>query len=340
MGKLKIILNPSSGMGNGAKQLPGIREIFNQSGISYDISITEKVWDAALFAKDAVKNGYSGVVAAGGDGTCNEVVNGLMESLSHVSDLPAFGVLPIGRGNDFSYGARVPSDIFLAADNIINGSTSPLDVGLIEGGDYPDGRYFVNGIGIGFDTMVGLEAAKLKFLHGPITYAWGAIVTLFKYPKAPSLLVTYNGKTQKVESSQVSILNGSRMGGTFFMAPGGKVDDGVFDLCMPVKHISRIKMVKLMLQYTKGTQSENPDIKMAKSLKYEVEAITGKLICHADGETICTDGKNLRIECIPNALRIYTGGRMQPRAESEANDQGRMHPRAESEANDQGGMIN
>ncbi len=306
MGTIKIILNPNSGMGNGEKQLPVIRDIFDHSGIDYDISITEKVWDAAIISEEAAKDGYSGVIAAGGDGTCNEVINGLMQASSHVSNLPFFGVLPVGRGNDFAYGARVPLDLLKAAENIIKANTSSLDVGLIEGGDYPDGRYFVNGIGIGFDTMVGLEAAKLKFIHGPATYAWGAIVTLFKYPKAPSLRVTYNGETHKVESNQVSILNGSRMGGTFFMAPGGRVDDGIFDLCMPVKHISRIKMVKLMLQYTKGTQSENPVVKMAKSLKYEVEAVTGSLICHADGETICTDGKNLRVECIPSALRIYS----------------------------------
>lgn len=306
MEKIKIILNPISGMGNGARQLPGIREIFDRSGISYDITVTEKVWDAALIAKDAAISNYSGVVAAGGDGTCNEVVNGLMEASSQVDSLPFFGVLPIGRGNDFAFGAGVPSDVSKAAENIINANTSSLDVGCIFGGYYPKGRFFVNGIGIGFDTMVGLEAAKLRFLHGPITYAWGAIVTLFKYPKAPSLRVTYNGETQNVESSQVSILNGSRMGGAFFMAPDGMIDDGVLDLCMLVKHISRIKMVKLMLQYTKGTQSENPVVTMAKSLNYEVEAVTGNLICHADGETICINGKNLKIECIPNALNIYS----------------------------------
>ncbi len=308
MGKIKIILNPISGMGNGAKQLTVIQDIFDQSGISYDISTTEKVWDAASIAKEAAISGYSGVIAAGGDGTCNEVVNGLMEASLQLSKLPVFGVLPVGRGNDFAYGAMVPSTLIQAAENIIKANTSPLDVGLIEGGNYPDGRYFVNGIGIGFDTMVGLEAAKLKFIHGPATYAWGAIVTLFKYPKAPSLRVTYNGETHEVESNQVSILNGSRMGGTFFMAPGGRVDDGFFDLCMPVKHISRMKMVKLMLQYTKGTQSDNPVITMAKSLEYKVEAVTGSLVCHADGETICIDGKELRVECIPNALRIYSIG--------------------------------
>ena len=308
MGKLKIILNPISGMGNGVKQLPLIRKIFDLSGIDYDISITEKVWDAVIIAREAAMNAYTGVVAAGGDGTCNEVVNGLMEASAQVEKLPFFGVLPIGRGNDFSYGAGVPSDITKAAENIISARTTPLDVGLISGGYYPDGRYFVNGIGIGFDTMVGLEAAKLTFLHGPVTYAWGAIVTLFKYPKAPSLKVSYNGETQNVESNQVSVLNGSRMGGTFFMAPEGRVDNGFLDLCMPVKHISRIKMVKLMLQYTKGTQAKNPVITMAKSLEYNIEAMAGSLICHADGETICIDGKKLRIECIPHALQIYSGG--------------------------------
>ena len=308
MTNIKIILNPTSGMGNGAKQLPVIREMFDRSELEYDITVTEKVWDAAELAEKAALDGYTGVVAAGGDGTNNEVINGLMAARSSLETLPVFGVLPIGRGNDFAYGAGIPSDLSRAASLIITQNTSPLDVGFIVGGDYPDGRYFGNGIGIGFDTMVGLEAAKLKFIHGPATYAWGAIVTLFKYPRAPSLKVSFNGDTQNVESSQVSILNGSRMGGTFFMAPEGKVDDGVLDLCMPVKHISRIKMVKLMLQYTKGTQGANPVVTTARSSDYRVEAVTGSLVCHADGETICTDGKNLRIECVPNALRIYSDG--------------------------------
>lgn len=155
--------------------------------------------------------------------------------------------------------------------------------------------------------MVGLEAAKLKFIHGSATYIWGALVTLFKYPRAPSLNVTYNGTTRQVESSQVSILNGSRMGGTFFMAPDGKVDDGFLDLCMPVKHISRLGMIKLMAQYTKGTQASNPVVTTALSTAYHVEALSGKLVCHADGETICTQGKDLKIECIPGALQIYSG---------------------------------
>ncbi len=306
MAKIKIILNPVAGMGNGAKQLPLIREIFDRSGLEYDITITEKVWDAVNAAEKAALDGYSGVIAAGGDGTCNEVINGLMAAEGSVRQLPVFGVLPIGRGNDFAYGAGVPSDLNTAADLVISGNSSPLDVGFIKGGDYPDGRYFGNGIGIGFDTMVGLEAAKLKFIHGPATYAWGAIVTLFKYPKAPSLKVTYNGMTHNVESSQVSILNGSRMGGTFFMAPDGKVDDGLLDLCMPVRHISRLNMVKLMIQYTKGTQGSNPVVTTALSAEYTVEALSGKLVCHADGETICTDGKELRIKCIPKALSIFS----------------------------------
>lgn len=307
MTKIKIILNPVSGMGNGAKQLPAIKEIFERSGLEYNIVVTEKVWDAAEIAEKAVGDGYSCVVAAGGDGTNNEVINGLMAARSSVGNLPVFGILPVGRGNDFAYGAGIPSSLIMAADLIIAQNSTSLDVGLITGGDYPQGRYFGNGIGIGFDTMVGLEAAKLKFIHGSAAYAWGAIATLFKYPRAPELNVTYNGSTQNVQSSQVSILNGSRMGGAFFMAPEGKVDDGVLNLCMMVKYISRNKMIKLMIQYTKGTQKSNPVITMATSSKFTVATVTGSLVCHADGETICTDGKELKIECIPGALQIFSG---------------------------------
>ena len=152
MAGIKIILNPISGMGNGAKQLSVIREIFDRSKLEYDISITEKVWDAADIAEKAAVEGYSGVVAAGGDGTNNEVINGLMAARSSVGTLPVFGVLPVGRGNDFAYGAGVPSTIPKAAEIIIAQNSKPLDVGLITGGNYPYGRYFGNGIGIGFLT--------------------------------------------------------------------------------------------------------------------------------------------------------------------------------------------
>ena len=94
-----------------------------------------------------------------------------------------------------------------------------MDVGRITGGDYPKGRYFANGVGIGFDTIVGLEAAKLKKVHGFMAYVIGAARTFLIYPKAPLVRLAHDNGLIEQESHQISIMNGKRMGGTFFMAP-------------------------------------------------------------------------------------------------------------------------
>ena len=97
------------------------------------------------------------VVAAGGDGTLNEVLNGLMCASTSQDDRPALGTIPIGRDNDFSFGMDVPHDIEAVCQLLASGECRPIDVGLVKGGDYPEGRYFGNGVGIGFDAVVGFE---------------------------------------------------------------------------------------------------------------------------------------------------------------------------------------
>jgi len=238
-------------------------------------------------------------VAAGGDGTANEVINGLMLSKSP----PVFGILAIGRGNDFAYGAGIPSDLAVCVDLLADAEPKPLDVGRVTGGDYPAGRYFGNGIGVGFDTIVGLEAARMKRVHGFMAYVLGALKTLAIYPEAPSVTLSFNGTVIERKSHQISIMNGKRMGGTFFMAPKADDDDGLFNLCM-ADRMTRRQMIALMIRYTKGTQEGHPLVTTAKAPRYEIVASEGGLVVHADGETICVNGTSIVVECIPEALRI------------------------------------
>ncbi|KQC04118.1 MAG: hypothetical protein APR54_08950 [Candidatus Cloacimonas sp. SDB] len=221
---------------------------------------------------------------------------------SHENE-PVLGVIPIGRGNDFAYGADIPLTLKDSLNAIVHGKPAHMDVGLVKGGNYPDGRYFGNGIGVGFDTIVGLEAAKMKHIHGAAAYFIGALKTLMLYPSAPDVELTYNEVTSRYSPALISIMNGKRMGGSFYMTPDANNNDGVLNMCL-TRQGSRRDLLKTMLYYLKGTQNSLDNTFTAQSSAFMLKAVNGSLAVHADGETICETGKELEVECIPNALKI------------------------------------
>ncbi|MEA2078079.1 MAG: YegS/Rv2252/BmrU family lipid kinase [Candidatus Marinimicrobia bacterium] len=299
-----VILNPIAGKGHAEKRIPEIEAFFFQHKLEYEIVLTEHPGHAIKLAESYAQMEDVIIVAAGGDGTINEIINGLMHASEKIKDrIPAFGVLAIGRGNDFAFSANIPVGLSEDLLRIKNGKPVPMDVGEVKGGDYPDGRYFGNGLGIGFDTLVGLEAAKMNNVHGSAAYALGAIKTLIKYPAAPDLDIYYGKKTVSISPALVSVMNGRRLGGSFFMAPKGKMNDGLFDICM-TKQGKRRELLSAMIAYTKGTQGERGDTITGRTEKITVEALSGTLAVHADGETICKAGKRLEIINHKHALMI------------------------------------
>lgn len=304
--KYAIILNPVAGKGYAPKHIPFINEFLQNYDVNYEIHLTKHVGHAIELASEFALLPDTAVVAAGGDGTCNEVINGLMLTKINNPDLkiePVLGVLPIGRGNDFAFGAGVPATLKESLNALIHGKPVPMDVGIIKGGNYPEGRYFGNGIGVGFDTIVGLEAAKLKHIHGATAYFIAALKTLILYPPAPDIELTYNDITSQVSPALVSIMNGKRMGGTFFMAPNANNNDGVLNMCL-TKQGNRRELLKTMMHYIKGTQHKLENTTTAQSAAFTLKALNGSFAVHADGETICEAGRYLEINCIPNALEI------------------------------------
>jgi diacylglycerol kinase (ATP) len=303
VGKGLVIVNPVAGQGVAGTRVPELERLLAESRLDLRVVLTERPMHAVELAERAARDGAEVVVAAGGDGTTNEVINGLMRARGSVARLPALAVFCIGRGNDFAYGAGIPSDLAEGVRALAEGHRRPMDVGLLVGGDYPQGRYFGNGVGIGFETVVGLEAAKMKRVHGFFAYVLGALRTLFLYYNAPLLRIEHSGSARDQRSIEMSVMNGRRMGGTFFMAPQALNDDGLFDLCI-ADAPRRLTMIGLLLKYMKGTQGESPHISLERASALEVTALEGGLVIHADGETICTAGTKVRFECLPRQLEI------------------------------------
>lgn len=299
-----VILNPIAGKGTAIKRRPEIEAFFAAANLEHEIVLTERPGHAMQLAELYGSWRDTVVIAAGGDGTCNEVINGLMAAAGKAdSAKPSFGVLAVGRGNDFAYGANVPAALQEDLQRIKNGKAAVMDVGEVRGGDYPGGRFFGNGVGIGFDAIVGFEAAKMNHVHGAMAYTIGALKTLIKYPPAPELEISYNGKIHLLKPALVSIMNGQRMGGSFFMAPHGRMDDGLFDICM-TEQGPRKQLLGAMLAYTKGKQSEREDTLTDRTEHVLIKALKGTIAVHADGETICEAGTHLEIINYKHALNI------------------------------------
>jgi len=304
MTRHRIIVNPIAGRGAGERAIPLVEQTLRGCGLNFDLVRTERPWHAAELAQRACAEGYDVGVAVGGDGTANEVLNGLM--LAKQSGKTAtMGVLCVGRGNDFAFGVGVPRGLEDGCRVLAQGHRRAIDVGRVIGGLYPQGRYFGNGVGIGFDAVVGFVAAKMRRLTGFASYVVAALETIFLYYRAPLLRVVYDGQTLTLPALMVSTMNGRRMGGGFMMGPNASPDDGLFDLCI-VRQVSRARTFALIPKFMNGTQATHPAIKTARARRVTVTAIQGALPAHGDGETLCTEGQELTMELLPRQVEIIS----------------------------------
>ncbi len=307
--KYLVIYNPVAANGTAAKRIDPVKRSLEEAGLDYTIAYTERPGHAVDITVDQGGE-YDVLVAAGGDGTANEVVNGIMrykESAAQSRGIPALGMLCVGRGNDFAFGAGIPHKLPEAVAALQADVRQRIDVGCITGPEVEGRRYFGNGIGMGFDTIVGLEAAKLTWAQGFLGYFLGALKTMFFYFRAPVLSIHTDDLDRTMPAILVSVMNGRRMGGTFYMAPESQIDDGKFDLCIAGEPTRR-EMIGLMVRFLKGTQIHDPRILGTRSRKVVVESADGMLVVHADGETICTSGRRIELEIVPRAIEVIYAG--------------------------------
>jgi YegS/Rv2252/BmrU family lipid kinase len=304
--KYFLIVNPISGRGHGEKSIPEIEEHFKSAHLDYELKRTEYPGHAMELARQA--RGFDVIISAGGDGTANEVLNGILEADHQSGSQPVMAVIPVGRGNDFSYSMGIPPTVTEACQCITADQRRFIDVGRVYGENFPTGRYFGNGVGVGFDAVVGFESLKMKILTGFASYIVAALKTTLLYFKAPQLkLVTPEGE-HIGRYLMVSVMNGIRMGGGFYMAPESVPSDGHFDLCV-VNEVRRRELLPLVSKFTKGTQKGDPAVSFLHTNKLEIHALEGSIPAHADGETVCEKGSSIRIELLPHKLEmIYQPG--------------------------------
>ncbi|MEA4910385.1 MAG: diacylglycerol kinase family lipid kinase [Chloroflexi bacterium] len=299
----RIIVNPIAGHGEARQMIPEIEQELQKNHIDYELMQTQHAWHAAELAQQAVVLGCEVIVSVGGDGTFNEVLNGIMLAREAGLGSAVLGVIPVGQGNDFSFAMGIPAGVPASVRALAAGQRRTIDVGLVTGGYYPLGRYFGNGVGIGFDAIVSFLAAKNRRTKGFASYLWAVTRTISLYSKAPMVSIDVDGEVVQQRALMISLMNGRRMGGGFVMAPQSDPEDGLLDLCI-VRQVPRPRIVTLVPYFLNGTQRRLRVVKMLRGRKVIVRAVQGTLPAHADGETICTEADELSIQILPKQIEL------------------------------------
>lgn len=300
MSQTLLVLNPIAGRGAGERLWPKLAADLGALGLAFDAVVTEGPGHATVLAREAVAQGKGTVVAVGGDGTANEVLNGLMQAGDGRKDV-ALGILPIGTGNDLAFGAELSLDLDEACKLLARGERRRIDVGCVQAdGEQP--LYFANGVGLGFDAMVNIESRKLKRLRGFLVYLVAVFRTMAFYYHAPQTRICVDGVETEQLSLMVSVMNGCRVGGGFYVTPGSRMDDGLLDLCI-AGSLKRPEMVAFVPRFMRGSHVTDRRITMTQGRRVSVSSET-PWAGHVDGEIYGVGGQRFEIELTPQRLYL------------------------------------
>lgn len=304
MTKIKLIFNPMSDRGRSGQKASDLRAIIEEHG-GADWVGTEYPAHAVELAAKAGLEGYETVVAMGGDGTVHEVINGLMRvSPPH---RPKLGIVPIGSGNDFAFGAGVSLDAAEAMKRVFTGQPKAVDVGVARDNNTRV-EYWNNTLGIGLDGKINIMSRKIIGLYGFPMYLVAVLRTIFQDYESATLKMSFDdGPTIDRKVLMLTLGNGPREGGGFRTTPDSKVDDGIFDYAM-VDHINRVNILQLLPRVMNGTHVTSPHVKMGSFRKLRLSADRA-LPIHADGELWSPYEVNTReveVEIVPGAIQLLT----------------------------------
>jgi YegS/Rv2252/BmrU family lipid kinase len=291
-----VVLNPAAGRGAAGRAWPAVRAVLQGAGSRVELAETARHGHAEELAEAAARAGWAAVVAMGGDGTVHEVANGLLRAADGEVTRAALGIVPVGSGNDFSLLAGLPRDPIEAARRIVSGVERRVDVGRV--GD----RGFVNGVGVGLDARVAVEANRNRRLRGIGIYLWALARVLASF-RAPAMRVEIDGD-EVIERplTLATVGNGGRHGGGFWICPAAKLDDGLLDVCV-CDELGKLRILRFLPKVLRGTHTGESCVHMRTARRVRITSDT-PLPVHADGEILSEAARELEIEVAPGRLRL------------------------------------
>jgi diacylglycerol kinase (ATP) len=294
--KLLIIFNPNSGSGRSVKKLADIRVKFESLGIKTTYMPTSYSGHGSELVANTDLSSFDGIIAAGGDGTVFEVLNGLYKHPK--SAHKPLGLLPIGTGNAFARDLDLQPGAWPEAIDLLHkGRTRKVDVGFVKAADKT--FYFLNIIGLGFSVDAGLSAQKLKRL-GNTAYTLATLWQVLKLKSYPLVMET-GGKTLRSDNVFVTISNTRYTGTHFLMAPEAIVDDGLLDVTV-LDNLPRLRLLKLFPTIYTGRHVEHPEVSTLKTARINIQSPEAMLL-GPDGE-FCGHSP-AEITCLHQDLKIF-----------------------------------
>ncbi len=301
-----VVVNPIAGNGRGARILPVLRQRLDAAGAPYEILQTSRAGEAVELSRDAKGEV---IVAVGGDGTINEVANGMAAD-------KVLGIIPAGSGNDLIKSLGIPSKPVDALECLLNGKIVEIDLGRVqcgkksvEGQENPGtDRLFTNGVGIGFDASVAIKKGEISYLKGTAVYVLAVLQTLRTY-KAPTFSLRTNGypATEK-QLLLAAIGNGRCAGGGFYLTPEADPSDGLLDVTL-IDNVPIRTILHLMPRVMRGKHLGHPVVKSLRSNHIVMESDTPFNV-HADGEIVGRSVNHVEVNIMEKRLKVLSGKKL------------------------------
>lgn len=229
-----LVVNPHSANGSTGRRWLQLSARISQVLGPFQYAFTDSAMHATSLTKKALKEGFECVVAVGGDGTLNEVVNGFFEDGKTIHSEACLGLLPLGTGGDFRRSLGLDLDVSKNLERLKNAPVRPLDVGRMEfrnSDGRPSTRYFVNIASFGVSGQVAVEVNQSsKFLGGRASFMLGSMRALWRY-RDVRVRLTLDGKPlEEMPITTVAVANGRYFGGGMKVAPRAELADGLLDV--------------------------------------------------------------------------------------------------------------
>ncbi|MGB1205902.1 MAG: diacylglycerol/lipid kinase family protein [Chitinophagales bacterium] len=303
-----VVVNPQSGSGRGKKfwKKKAEKKLI-KANIAYQAKLTTYQGHAIVLVTEAIRNGFRKIIAVGGDGTYNEVVNGIFLQQHTKTEHITLAVLAIGTGNDWIKTMNIPKNVDKAIDIIQHGVPYMQDIGLAsyhkKGKKYQ--RYFLNVAGIGFDAYIAqnIEASGKRF--GKFSYLTELILGMFKYKNS---LIHIKNETVDTEERIFMMAVGlcQYFGDGMRIAPNAIPNDGLFDITL-IKDVTKMDVVK-ELRYLYNGNFQNPKIETSRTDFISVDS-KEDVYLQLDGEVlgVCP----IAFEIIPSSLKVLVSKKSQ-----------------------------
>jgi YegS/Rv2252/BmrU family lipid kinase len=300
MSYARVIINPVAGAGRAAKAWCKISHLLHSVGLSFEHDITESPGHAVELAKSAAERGYELVVSVGGDGTINEVVNGLYNS-GGIKDI-TLGIISTGTGADYVRSCGFKHSLQEACLRLVNPKKLVVDIGTVE---YTNNgqkvkRVFVNCAGLGFAAeIVKATTQRYKTLGSKPSYLAGLIATFLLY-RNRTVALSIGDSMEEKEVCTVLVSKGKYAGGSMLIAPQADLTDGFLDI-ITIEGMSKADLLWSLPRIYKGTHLTHPKVTLKKAKEVSIQS-KQQTFLQTDGEIL--GPIPARFEVLPAMLNL------------------------------------